>query len=235
MKRFAVLTVAVLALTGCATQEAVPVSPSVQKYYDENVANKKASLPTKAPAPTAVFIGDSYTVGAGATHTELGWARVASRILSWSPVVAADSGSGFITKGQRGMLTADLIKAAKPESTPSYVVIASGYNDSASNPAPLESAVHEALDAAKAKWHKAKFVVLGPWAPNGTVNSNQATTGAILKSAAHERGMVFVDPISQEWFKAPGMIGPDKLHPNDAGHRAIGQDAAEAITAALKL
>jgi lysophospholipase L1-like esterase len=204
----------------------------------EKVASYLAHPPTAAPAaiqPTTVFIGDSYTVGAGATGEAKGWAYVAARSLDWFPYISADAASGYITPGKRGLTLDELITTAKPEIAPTYVVIASGYNDSASDEVLLSDAINADLDAAKAKWKTAKLIVIGPWAPNGTVNENQSTARDLLKTAAAERKAVFIDPISEGWFKTPGMIGNDKIHPNDAGHRILGENAAAAIKAALKL
>ena len=65
--------------------------------------------------------------------------------------------------------------------------------------------------------------------------SNQSTTRDLHKTAAEDRKMVFIDPISQGWFKTPGMIGDDDIHPTDTGHRIIGEEAADAIKAGLRL
>lgn len=226
----ATLAAAIASTAGCALQAPPPVSDKVASYYSNP---PKATAP--AIQPTSVFIGDSYTVGAGATGEAKGWAHVAARTLDWFPYISADGSSGYITPGRRGLTLDKLIATAKPEIAPTYVVLASGYNDSASDEVLLSDAINADLDAAKAKWKTAKLIVIGPWAPNGTVNENQATTRDLLKAAAAERKAVFIDPISQGWFKSSGMIGADEIHPNDTGHRIIGEKAAAAIKAALKL
>lgn len=54
MKRISLVTVATLiALTGCSS-EPPPISEKVQKYYDENVANAKAALPSTTATPLTV-------------------------------------------------------------------------------------------------------------------------------------------------------------------------------------
>lgn len=226
----ATLAAALASTAGCALQAPPPVSDKVASYYSNP---PKATEP--AIQPTTVFIGDSYTVGAGSTGEAKGWAYVAARTLDWFPYISADSASGYITPGKRGMTLDELITTAKPEIAPTYVVIASGYNDSASDVPLLSDAINADLDAAKAKWKTAKLIVIGPWAPNGTVNENQTIARDLLKTAAAERKAVFIDPISEGWFKTPDMIGKDGIHPTDAGHRILGENAAAAIKAALKL
>lgn len=218
------LAVAVLALAGCASAPPA-VSPQVQKYYEEN-----KTVSTAAPKPQSVFIGDSYTNSAGASSTIAGWPMIAADDLGWFLNVAADSSSGYITKGQKGFTASDLIDQANVPGA-KYVVIADGYNDFVG--AGYDGAVGDTLDKAKAKWPEAKIVVIGPWSPSARAAEAKAKTRDIIAGEAKERGIPFIDPIAANWTDNPAMIGSDGLHPTDAGHEAIGKKAAQAIKAAL--
>jgi lysophospholipase L1-like esterase len=52
-----------------------------------------------------------------------------------------------------------------------------------------------------------------------------------LRQKARSIGAIFVDPLREGWFAGSHhqLIGPDGLHPTDAGHRYIAQRIMEAI------
>jgi len=56
----------------------------------------------------------------------------------------------------------------------------------------------------------------------------------ILSGQANEAGATFIDPISDGWFVGrPDLIGPDGVHPNDAGHAYMAEKIAPLIHAQL--
>jgi lysophospholipase L1-like esterase len=56
----------------------------------------------------------------------------------------------------------------------------------------------------------------------------------ILSFEANEAGATFIDPISEGWFVGrPDLIGPDGVHPNDAGHAYMAEKIAPLIHAQL--
>ena len=169
--------ITVLALTHKA--EDVPVSPQVASYYAT-----PRPVQTRALWPTAVFIGDSFTQGAGASSGSLGWAQVASRSLTWVPTISADGASGYLVRGLQGKNTGDLIAAADVEVAPQFIVIASGYNDPARDEDVMKQAIISSFDAAQAKWPDAQLIVVGPWAPTGKTNANKDTVRRLLETSA---------------------------------------------------
>jgi lysophospholipase L1-like esterase len=52
----------------------------------------------------------------------------------------------------------------------------------------------------------------------------------VLNAAARAAGAAFVDPIGDRWFvDRPDLIGPDGVHPNDAGHEYLADKIAPLI------
>jgi lysophospholipase L1-like esterase len=55
-----------------------------------------------------------------------------------------------------------------------------------------------------------------------------------LNSQADWAGATFIDPIREGWFVGrPDLIGPDGVHPNDAGHAYMAEKIAPLIRAQL--
>lgn len=134
MKRLALLAAAVLALTGCASQDP-PVSDKVQAYYDEHVANAQATLPARADAKTVAFIGDAYTSGSGASSPSLQWRTQPSSSAGWAEVNVGRGGRGYLITnttdaGEFRPNYAEMIAEAV-KAKPDVVVISDGGNDMA--------------------------------------------------------------------------------------------------------
>jgi len=55
-----------------------------------------------------------------------------------------------------------------------------------------------------------------------------------LHDQARAMGAVFVDPLAEGWFVGrPDLIGPDGVHPTDAGHAYLAEKIAPLISAQL--
>ena len=60
--------------------------------------------------------------------------------------------------------------------------------------------------------------------------ANQQYVRDILSGQANDAGATFIDPISEGWFVGrPDLIGPDGVHPNDAGHAYMAEKIAPLI------
>lgn len=175
--------------------------------------------------PSALFIGDSYTLGAGADSPDASYAHVAARELGWSVATAADANSGYLVEGDRGQTEASLIDSAS--GTYDYVILASGFNDYVEDFASYENVVRATVGQARAKFADATIVVMGVWTPND--QAYQPRFSAMLADIAEDTGALFVDPAP--WFTGPDMLDPDGIHPNQAGHDQIGTGLAAALQA----
>ncbi len=61
--------------------------------------------------------------------------------------------------------------------------------------------------------------MIGPPWPTADVPDSVLQIRDVLNAAARGVGAAFVDPIGDRWFvDRPDLIGPDGVHPNDAGH-----------------
>lgn len=204
-----------------------------------------ASVPTKASAPASgvasasarahgpvVFLGDSYTSGyVGAGYGALGWPALVSAAEGWRMTNLAVPGTGFVNPGwtEQPMRTE---LAAVIRLKPGIIVIAGGHNDRRYG-APAADAAADALIARlrKALPH-ATLVIVGPIWQDGSPATSVVAIRDHLRAKARAVGALFIDPLAGRWFAGANrrFIGPDGIHPTNAGHRHI----AALVLAALR-
>ena len=98
----------------------------------------------------------------------------------------------------------------------------------------MTAMAHDTLDLARRIAPSSKLLVIGPpWTDpiRRWMSSMFATSSAVRPTTP---GATFVDPISEGWFVGrPDLIGPDGIHPNDAGHAYMAEKIAPLIHAQL--
>jgi phospholipase/lecithinase/hemolysin len=74
-------------------------------------------------------------------------------------------------------------------------------------------------------------VVIGPLWSDGDAPAPVLAVRDAVRTAALAAGAQWIDPVADGWFDRPaGLIGADRVHPTDAGHRLM----AERVDAALR-
>lgn len=236
MKRFALIAAAALAfaLTSCAA--APPgVSDKVQAAYEKN-RSLAPSLSSGAQKPVAVFFGDSYTQGTGASSVATSWVSLVSDAMGWSTNNLGRGGTGYrATSDENGCGLAfcpNYDQMIKDYSGPAdFVVIAGGQNDlidAAKNIAPALAAVATTLVDARAKYPKATIIAVGPSTP-GNVDTTVRAVDKAVRDAAATVGARYVSLIDPEVIDHATMMAPDGGHVNDSGHSAIAQRVLPAL------
>lgn len=227
----AVLAAATALTAGCA-QTPPPVSDKVQKYYDENVANAKATLPPERVIQKAAFLGDSYTFGSGATSMQLRWSSIVARSLSWGEVNVGVGGTGYSNAGTKSGGTTYIDRVAKVvASKPAIVVVSGGRNDLVQKDFQIvEDSVSKTFADLRAGLPKAKIIALSPVWDASTPPVELAAVAEDVRTAVEAVGGTYVD-IGQPLKSHPNLLIDDAVHPNDAGHKAL---ADATVTAILK-
>ncbi len=203
----------------------------------------RAGVPVRDPAPNvaarhvagskAVFLGDSYTTGwNGAGIGRRGWPAIVGRTLGWRTVNLAVAGTGFMNPGWTNQTVGARV-AATIRQKPDIVVVAAGHNDSRWSVATTARAADAALDRLHRALPDAVFVVVAPIWSNATPPARCLDLRDHLRRTARSMHAIFVDPLAGRWFAGirQRLIGPDGLHPTDAGHRYIAERFLEAIAA----
>jgi lysophospholipase L1-like esterase len=191
------------------------------------------------PIDHVAVVGDSYTTGTdeggwGAnTWTSRTWLTLAHQGLQISPDVASEGRAGYVVRGDHGSVFADLTgRAVHPDDA--LVVFFGSRNDEGADPAQMMGMAHDAFDLARRIAPSAKLLVIGPPWPTADPPLDLLYVRDILSGQANEAGATFIDPISEGWFVGlPQLIGPDGVHPNDAGHAYMAEKIAPLIHAQL--
>lgn len=232
MKRFALVAVVALALTGCASQTP-PVSEKVQQYYDQNVANAKAGPPTSAPMPKVAFLGDSYTYGNGAGSPAARWSTRTALTMGWDEINAGVSGTGYSNGGTNagGKPYTDRV-ADIVSQRPAIVIVSGGRNDLVQKDArALDAAVTKTFADLRAGLPTAKIVALSPVWDDDQPPTQLPALGETVRAAVTTVGGTYLD-IGEPLVGHPEAMSKDGVHPNDAGYKLLADATVEALTAA---
>lgn len=191
------------------------------------------------PPFRVAVVGDSYTTGGdlgglGAQGwTARTWQLLARRGVQVSPDVAAEGGAGYGIPGNRGSVYEGLA-ARVIRSDDTLVVFFGSRNDEPANPMLLPGAMIGALSVARRMAPTAQLLVIGPPWPTADVPPPVLSVRDALFGAARLVGATWVDPIAEQWFVGrPDLIGPDGIHPTDAGHAYMAERIAPLIAAQL--
>lgn len=186
-------------------------------------AKSKAHVARAIPRPVAAFLGDSYTTGwVGAGLGRAGWPSIVARAFGWKSRVRAVAGTGFVNPGWTGQPMRTQV-ATVIRLRPGIVFIAGGHNDRRFATSRSTAAADTVLARLRRGLPDATLVVVGPiWANDSPPASIRALRDH-LRREAKAIGALFIDPLREGWFAggAHRFIGPDGIHPTNAGHRHI--------------
>jgi lysophospholipase L1-like esterase len=191
------------------------------------------------PIDHVAVIGDSYTTGTEEggvgpnTWTTRTWLALAHQGVQISPDVASEGRAGYVVRGDHGSVFEDLTtRAVQPDDA--LVVFFGSRNDQGVDPMQMSGMAHDTFDLARRIAPSAKLLVIGPPWPTANPPFDVLYVRDTLDRQAEWAGATFIDPISEGWFVGrPDLIGPDGVHPNDAGHAYMADKIAPLIRAEL--
>jgi lysophospholipase L1-like esterase len=181
----------------------------------------RPSVPIADDAPTVTFIGDSWTVGRGATDL-YGYApRTADRLGRHARLLGV-GGSGYSVPGPHRNVFADRIKAAVA-SRPEIIVVQGSLNERRSTPQALARAATATLTDLRGRADPGtRILVVGASDNPGTSDATIDWINEAIGAAAAKAGLPFVDPAAQGWLDpADPRLWADTIHPSDLGYEAF--------------
>lgn len=200
-------------------------TPGVVVRARTSVGTKVTAVSKVAGGTKAVFLGDSYTTGwNGAGLGARGWPRIVSRARGWQTVNLAVAGTGFINPGWTNQPVGSRVTEAIRQ-RPDVVFIAAGHNDSRWSVAATAAAADKVIDRLHRALPNALLVIVAPIWPSGSPPTRCLALRDHLRRTAASVGAIFIDPLGERWFAGSNQrfIGPDGIHPTDAGHRHMAE------------
>jgi lysophospholipase L1-like esterase len=211
---------------------------------DSSPAPVASVSPTPTPAPTpsateaetepvtALFVGDSYTVGQGASSPAKRWSTLVAGELGWTERNVADGGTGFVRRyPERDLLSyREQLRSVGPKGV-DVVVIAGGQNDFAelrTRPAHVFEAVADTYALAAQRFPDAQIVAVGPSTPWAIGLEVRALDSAV-RAAAEKHGATYVSLIDPDVVR-DGYVHGDGVHVTDVGNAAIARRVISQIS-----
>jgi lysophospholipase L1-like esterase len=201
------------------------------------------SAQDEAHRPMAIFLGDSFTEGAGGTRHG-GYVSTAGKVAGLDALPSGMGATGIVNDyGGRGgrvkfrdRLYRDVI-ALKPD----VVVIAGGVNDTLMvangtvTPSQYRSEYDALIQQIKRSLPEAKIVVLGPFCP-GTPSSYTGMTQIrdLNRAAARAAGVPFIDVFYFTDANRDRYTSEDGFHLNDAGYEYLGKKLGADLVRVLR-
>ncbi len=240
-KRWQYIGIAVLAILalGVVALNFISKSPESTAMPNGTVSSPSASpMVTTVTKKTVSWIGDSYSSGSGAQPSSSGFAFLVAANQSWTLNNFALGGTGYTVSREGDVAKQgcgldicqnylDTIDSAVKKN-PQIIVVAGGRNDAGVDPemeAAGISAFYEKLHAAAPK---AKIIALNPWWDASEIPDSVSTMAASIKDAVTKVGGSYVDA-GQPLQGHPELVGPDGVHPTNAGHTAIAEAVGKVL------
>lgn len=188
--------------------------------------------PGQNERPLIWVMGDSYTVGIGASQGAFNFVRVMADSLGCDVIADGISGSGW-TSIQDGRVPPWRVenKLGNITRKPNYIVFALGYNDAAAGHLDtLQTNFRESVRLARQICPLAQIICIGPATPVGKVAKITAIREAEM-ALCTELNIPFID--IDDWVNSSNRglyTAGDNVHPSDDGHMYLGTRIAEAVS-----
>lgn len=193
----------------------------------EAAAYKVPVTYTPPPQPTtAAFVGDSYTVGSGASSTTKRWTTLLSREMDW---LELNYGIGGTNYGAAGDLAGG--KAYKDHLTdliiskPDIVFVSSAGNGVGVD---QTAAINETFQTLRAGLPDAKIYATSPYSRAGWYTKRSADFGEDVKAGVEAVGGEYLE-LDDPLGNFPDAVSDDKIHPDNTGYRIIADAVLDAI------
>jgi hypothetical protein len=238
---------AVLALFGGSA----PPMPDAQS---EVVGHNSLSGQTTRPQPSALFIGDAYTMGSTmGPAPDSSYACLTATNMGWQCSVVAQVGTGYINGGP-GRRLRPAFGTRNSDSTSFFerftrlrelyradiVVLDGGRADVRFDMSDVRTMFAFTVRQALQFWPNSRIVVIAPWLishpairpPGLSGRTIGQELGSVLRSSPDFDAVTFIDPVALNWFDRVDTLpytADDGVNPNGAGDHKI----AELLTNAL--
>lgn len=212
------------------------VTPNGQSNQRAEARQEPQPSPTEAtPTPVSLWLGDSYTGGAGAPSQEAAESCGTATLMGWSCSLDAQGGTGFLADGRANDESysplpdrlSDTV-ARIPEAD--VVIVDAGRNDGTTMETSAE-VISAYFTRVRDAYPDATIVIVVPYFMDGTGRSDWYAQFASDEAESLEPAVV-IDPIAEGWIseETADLTIADGVHPNAEGHRLIAENLARRLT-----
>ncbi|HEX3780163.1 MAG TPA: SGNH/GDSL hydrolase family protein [Pseudonocardiaceae bacterium] len=211
-------------------REPSDTAPSAAVLPVTALADSVAHFAGPPNAPTLAVVGASFAAGVGAGSAQHAWPADLGRMIGWRVVVSADSGAGFVSRGEGGRGPFDRLTGQLdlPALHPKLVIVQGGHDDIGQSPALIAQRVRQLIDTIHRQAPGARIGVLSVFCDqHGPTPAALRTDKTIVAAARQADPSVLVfDPLAGHW-QFPRIH--DHLHPDQAGHQDIADKIAQGL------
>jgi lysophospholipase L1-like esterase len=197
-----------------------------------SVLKVEADNEAQANARRTIFIGDSFTVGTGASDNTKRWTAIVSKTEGWHQVNLGHAGTGYSKTSSSGCdgsgcpNFAQMVQEAAA-TNPGRVVVAGGQSDFSLDFAEVEPAIKKTYADLRAALPNATIIAVGPSAV-GNVTQKISDFDNAVQQAASAIGAQYVSLINPDVLDE-SMTSAGNTQMNDAGQAAIAQRVIESL------
>ena len=195
----------------------------------DNAGASTSSSPSADPSPTAAdatvlaFYGDRYTSGSPQGGLgPAGWPAIVTERLgaeATEPHALSDAGYVATSTSAFGDFDFEVLATQLPEPDADVTIVFGSRNDFEASQEDITAAATRTFDAIRANAPDTELLVIGPAWTDAAVPPEIPPVRDAVRQAALAAGATFVDPLAERWFfDDVGLIGPDRISPNNAGH-----------------
>lgn len=197
------------------------------------------SAPPPGAATVALFLGDSYTAGTGASATSKRFSSLVSGGRGWLEANYARGGTGYLktsTTNGCGLAYCPTFKEMAVDAVaarPDIVVVAGGRNDLTlvgTDPTTVHQAVLDTYATLRQGLPSARIYAVTPMWDATVPPAVLQTLRSWVVEAAAANGVTLVDNADTWLVGHPEWITSDNVHPNDAGHSQLAQQLLVGLT-----
>ena len=207
------------------------------RFISMSVGKGDVVATARHSATRAIVLGDSYTEGSGATAKFTAFPSRLCRLEGWGDCWASGSGgTGYLAVGTivGRVAYGDRLASDVLPWHPDVVVVTGGRNDNGKGtPAQVQAAATDLFAHIRAGLPGARLVVTSPF-PASTAEATSPSLTAIgdaIRAAAEVAGAQYVDVMGPSSYiiGSTGLVGPDGVHPTQAGHDRLADVLAAQI------
>src|SRR6476469_1629987 len=194
-------------------------------------AGATSTSPASAVRAKVVFLGDDYTVGAGASSPRAGWTAQVATALHVDASTVAQTGAGYVQQGVGGNAYQALVSRVVALE-PAVVVVSGGRNDVGYPARRVRNAAQQLFATLHTRLPEAQLVAIAPWWGDSTHPGKLTKVDTAVQDGIEAVHGAYLD-VPDALVGHPDWMA-DQADPNDRGYSAIATSLIAPLRAQLR-